>query len=414
MNMRMLRHTFDCALGSIVFMALMPEVGVAQPLAAGGVDGRHWVGTWATAPLDIDKSTMPPTPPGLADTTLRQIVRVSLGGKPVRVRFSNAFGAYVGDLKIDAAHIAASAGGSAIKPETDRALTFRGERAVTLPRGALMISDPVDFDLSPGSDLAVTIHVRDAAKEITGHRGARCTSYLQSGDAVSAQALPGAAKVKVWYYLSGVDVLAPGTAGALVCLGDSITDGHGATDDANRRWPDFLARRLQANADTALVGMLNEGIGGNGLWRGGIGQTAVARLDRDVLAQSGVRWLIVLEGINDLGGGKTSADDLIAAYQQIVLRAHDRGVLVYGATILPCGGSFYFKPKLEEARQKTNQWIRSSGAFDRVVDFDAATRDPQDPTRLLKTADCGDHLHPNDDGYRRMSDAIDLSRFTGK
>jgi lysophospholipase L1-like esterase len=410
----MIRRGFLCGLWTTVFLALAPRLATAQPSVARHVDGNHWVGTWAAAPLDIDSSTMPPTPPGLADTTLRQIVRVSLGGKKVRARFSNAFGAYAGDLTIDAVHIAVSAGGSAIKQETDRALTFRGEHSVTLPRGALMISDPVDFDLAPGSDLAVTIHVRDTAKEVTGHRGARCTSYLQSGDSVSAQALPEAAKVKVWYYVSGVDVLAPAPAGALVCMGDSITDGRGATDDTNRRWPDFLARRLQSNEGTALVGVLNEGIGGNGLWRGGIGQTAVARLDRDVLAQSGVRWLIILEGINDLGGGKTKADDLIAAYQQIILRAHDRGVLVYGATILPCGGSFYFKPKLEEARLKTNQWIRSSGAFDGVVDFDAVTRDPQDPTKLLKAADCGDHLHPNDEGFRRMADAIDLSTFTGK
>ncbi len=394
-----------------VLVALMAVPVTAQPTAIGGVSGSHWVGTWATSAQAIDKPTMPPAPPGLADTTLRQIVRVSIGGKQLRIRFSNAFAAYGNDLTIDSAHVAVSAGGSAIKPETDRAVTFHRRPSVTIPHGALMVSDPVDFDLVPGSDLAVTAHVRGAVREITGHRGARCTSYLQAGEFVSAAKLSAARTAKVWYYFSGVDVLAPKSAAAVVCLGDSITDGHGATDDANRRWPDFLARRLQANQATEAVGVLNEGIGGNGLWRGGIGQTAIVRLERDVLAQPGARWLIVLEGINDLGGGKTSAEELIAAYEQIIFRAHDRGLVVYGATILPCRGSFYFKPALEEARQKINEWIRSSGAFDGVIDFDAATRDPQDPTRLLKASDCGDHLHPNDDGFKRMADAVDLEAF---
>jgi lysophospholipase L1-like esterase len=396
---------------ALVLIAVTAVRGTAQESTVDRANGSHWVGTWAASAQPIDKSTMPPAPPGLADTTLRQIVRVSIGGKQLRVRFSNAFASFGNDLTVDSAHVAVSAGGSAIRPETDRAVTFHGRPSVTIPHGALMVSDPVDFDLAPGSDLAVTMHVHGAVKEITGHRGARCTSYLQAGNAVAETRLPKAATAKVWYYLSGVDVLAPQMAAAVVCLGDSITDGHGATDDANRRWPDFLARRLQANDTAAALGVLNEGIGGNGLWRGGIGQTAIVRLERDVLAQPGARWLIVLEGINDLGGGKTSADELIAAYEQIIIRAHDCGLLVYGATILPCGGSFYFKPKLEEARQKINKWIRSSGAFDGVIDFDAVTRDPKDPARLLKAVDCGDHLHPSDEGFRRMADAVELKTF---
>jgi lysophospholipase L1-like esterase len=396
---------------ALVLVSLTARLGVAQPSATGNPEGSHWVGTWAASAQAIDKSTMPPTPPGLAETTLRQIVHVSIGGQQLRVRFSNAFSAFGGDLTIDAVHVAVSAGGSAIKAETDHAVKFQGKPTVTIPYGALMVSDPVSFGLAPGSDLAVTVHLHGAAREITGHRGARCISYLQAGEALTAPNLSGASTAKVWYYLSGVDVLAPPSAAAVVCLGDSITDGHGATDGANRRWPDFLARRLLAGQDTAQVGVLNEGIGGNGLWRGGIGQTAVVRLDRDILAQPGARWLIVLEGINDLGGGKTSADELIAAYRQIIVRGHDRGLLVFGATIMPCGGSFYFKPRLEEHRQRVNEWIRSSGAFDGVIDFDAALRDPQNSARLIKAADCGDHLHPNDEGYRRMAETVDLKIF---
>lgn len=375
----------------------------------------RWVGTWAASAQAIDTPLMPP-PPGLADTTLRQVVHVSAGGKQLRVRFSNAFGPYGNDgLKINAAHIAVSASGSAIKPETDKALTFHGQPSVTIPRGALMVSDPVDFDLAPLSDLAVTVYLNDTSKEITGHRSARAKgTFLQSGNAIGATDLPQASSINVWYYLSGVDVLAPATAAAIVCLGDSITDGKGSTEGTNRRWPDLLARRIQSQKNAAPIGVLNQGIGGNGLWRGGIGQTGVVRLERDVLAQPGARWLIVLEGINDLGGKKTTADELIAAYEQVIVRAHDRDLLVYGATILPCGGSGYFSPELEAARQTINAWIRTSGAFDGVIDMDAATRDPQNPARLLPAADSGDHLHPSDEGYRLIADAVDLKLFANR
>ncbi|MDQ3812569.1 MAG: SGNH/GDSL hydrolase family protein [Armatimonadota bacterium] len=383
-----------------------------EPTAIKPAQGQHWVGTWATAIQAIDKPLMPPTPPGMADTTLRQVVRVSIGGKQLRVRFSNAFGPWGEGLKINQAHVAVSAGGSAIQPGTGKPLTFRGESSVTIPQGALIISDPVDFDLAPGSDLAVTIHVNDTAKDITGHRSARGKgTFLQAGNAVAATDLPQAVSTNVWYYLSGVDVLAPETSAAVICVGDSITDGKGSTEGTNRRWPDYLARRLQANAQTAQVGVLNQGIGGNCVWRGGIGQPAIVRVGRDVLAQPGARWLIVLEGINDLGGGKTTAEQVLLGLEQIVLQAKDRGLLVYGATILPAGGSGYFNPALEEKRQKINDWIRKSGAFDAVIDLDAATRDPQDPTRLLAAADSGDYLHPSDKGYKMIAEAVDLKLF---
>lgn len=374
------------------------------------MDGYRWMGTWATSAEVVDAKLLPSSPPGLTDTTIRQIVRVSTGGQKVRVRFSNAFANWRESLKINNAQIAVSAGGDVIKTKTARPLTFRGEKSIVVPHGWLMISDPIDFNLTPGSDLVVTIHVNGHDKGVTGHRGARATTYVAAGNAVAAESLPGAKTMTTWYYICGVDVLAPETSGAVVCLGDSITDGRGAPDNTNRRWPDFLARRLQANKATGQIAVLNQGIGGNGFF-GGLGQAAPIRLERDVLAQPGARWLIVFEGINDLGNGKTTAEQVIMAIEQVALRAQECGLRVYGGTILPCGGSDYFKPEIEERRQKVNEWIRTSGAFDAVIDFDAALRDPNDPTRLIKAADCGDHLHPNDEGYRMMAEAVDMKLF---
>jgi lysophospholipase L1-like esterase len=355
----------------------------------------------------IEPANMPPEP-GLADATLRQVVHVSLGGKRLRVRFSNAFGAK--PLTILAAHLAASAGGAAIPSRGSRPLTFGGRTSVTIPPGAPMVSDPVDFDLSALSDLAVTIRVKDPTRAITGHPGARCTSYLQRGDGVTEPDLPTAARILHWYYLCGVDVDAAGAA-AVAVLGDSITDGRGSPTDGNGRWTDHLARRMQGGDGPAGVGVLNHGLGGNRVLNDGLGPNALARLDRDVLAQPGVRWLIVLEGINDLGTRSATARDLIGAYEQIVRRAHARGIKVYGATLMPCEGSPSFTPGLEAARREVNAWVRESGRFDAVIDFDAATRDPRRPSRLSAATDGGDHLHPGPEGYKIMAAAVDLKLF---
>jgi lysophospholipase L1-like esterase len=377
----------------------------------------RWVGAWASAQQRADATNGPPAP-GFADSTLRQIVHVSIGGKKMRVRFSNEYGDAA--LTIRSAHVAPAGAGGAIRPESDKALTFHGQPSVTIPPGAPMFSDPVDFDLAPLSDLAVTIRLQGAPNDVTTHPGARATSYLQAGDAVSAAELPTAARTNHWYFLSGVDVLARSSGAAVVALGDSITDGRGSTTDQNGRWPDALARRLQANETTADIGVLNAGIGGNRVLNDGLGPNALARLDRDVLSQSGVRWLIVLQGINDLGTRANArartehaatARELIGAYEQIVLRAHAHNIRVYGATILPCEGSSYFSPDLEADRQAVNNWIRTSGRLDGVIDFDAAARDPRKPSQLSAVADSGDRLHPADAGYRIMADAIDLKLF---
>ncbi len=377
----------------------------------------HWVGTWATSAQQGEASSAPPAP-AFTDSTLRQIVHVSIGGKQIRVRFSNAYGTT--GLTIPAAHVALSAGRSAIKPGSVKALSFHGSPSVTIPPGALIYSDPLDFDLAPLSDLVVTIRLNGAPEVFTTHPASHATSYVHTGDVVSSEDMATWVYVDHWYFLNGVDVLADKSAGAIVTFGDSITDGSKSTTNANARWPDELARRLQANEKTQKVSILNEGIGGNRLIHDRAAQNALARFDRDVLGQNGVRWLIVLEGVNDLGTrtnakerGEQAAtpDDLIAAYEQIIYRAHAHNIRVYGATILPYEGAHYYTPDGEADRQKVNQWIRTSGHFDGVIDLDAATRDPKNPSHLSAAADSGDHLHPADGGYKIMGGTVDLKLF---
>ena len=377
--------------------------------------GAHWLGTWASSPQLADAKSLP-LAPGFADCTLRQVVHVSVGGTRIRVRFSNAFGATA--LTIVSAHVAKAEKNGAIEPASDQTLSFLGGSSVTIPAGALMYSDPVDFDLPSLSDLAVTMRLNGAPDAVTAHDGSRATSYLAHGDAVSAPELPSPQTVEHWYFLNGVDVVSNQTlAAAVVTLGDSITDGKNSTTNGNGRWPDDLARRLQAAKHTASIGVLNEGIGGNRLLHDGLGPNALARLDRDVLAQTGVHWLVLFEGVNDIGTCKNECDvdsiaqDVIGAYQQIIVRAHSHGIRVYGATITPFGGSFYASPSAERARQTVNRWIRASGRFDAVIDFDAATRDSSNPSNLAAEADSGDHLHPQDAGYKRMTDSIALKLF---
>ncbi len=373
--------------------------------------GGPWVGTWGTSPQLTETRNLPPAP-GLTSNTLRQIVQVSIGGNKLRAKFSNAFG--TNPVTMSSIHLALSTGGSTIKTGSDRALTFQGKPSVTIPAGEIVVSDPFDFDLAPLSDVAVTIDFGDTSAAVTGHPGSRSTSYLQPGDSVSEVDLPTAAQTQHWYILTGLDVEANHPSAAIVTLGDSITDGRGSGTDKNDRWPDDLARRLQSDKNTADIAVLNEGIGGNCVLRGGLGPTAVSRCDRDVLSPSGVRWLIVLEGVNDIGGSHDAsvATNLIVAYGQIIDQAHARRLRVYGATILPFGRSFYDSPAHEAARETVNQWIRTSDKFDAVIDFDAVMRDPQNPSHLLPAADSGDHLHPNEAGYEIMADAIDLKLFS--
>jgi lysophospholipase L1-like esterase len=355
--------------------------------------------------------------------TLRQVAHVSLGGERIRVRFSNAFGAT--PLGISEARVAISLGGSAIVPSTDRRLTFGGSPVTTIPAGALVVSDPVDLEVPPLADVAVSLYFPGPVSATTEHSLAEQTSYLSSlGNFASAEALPsGATTTTSWYFVNGIEVEPQFRQSAtIVTLGDSITDGYASTVNTNHRWPNFLAVRLQERHSTSDLAVVDQGISGNRVLHDFIGPNALARFDRDVLALSGVRWVIVLEGINDIGipgafGFPTeavTADQIIEGHRQLVDRAHAKGLKIYGGTLTPFEGTAfpgYFTPDGEAKRQAVNHWVRTSGAYDAVIDFDKATRDPTHPARLLPAYDSGDHLHPNDAGYEAMANAIDLSLF---
>ncbi len=407
------RKTRSVHINLLLLLALLPTTLTAAAQS-------FWIGTWAASQQIPEPQNSLPAD-DLRDATLRQIVHLSAGGTALRVHLSNAFGTQ--PLHVTSAHIARplSPASPKIDPATDKPLTFSGSADVTIPAGAEYISDPIAVAVPPLSDLAVTLHLDAPPTGETGHPGSRATSYFVHGDAVSAADLPDAKTIDHWYQLSGVDVAVP-TGSAVVTLGDSITDGHGATTNGNDRWPDVLAQRLQASPDMRSTGVLNQGIGGNHLLTDGLGPNALARFDRDVLAQPGGHTVIVLEGVNDLGGltrtGEVSEEQhallvkrILGAYEQIIARAHARGLKVIGATILPYVGSDYYHPgpANEADRQAVNEWIRAAGHFDAVIDFDKVTRDPAHPDRLLPAYDCGDHLHPSPAGYKAMGESIPLA-----
>jgi lysophospholipase L1-like esterase len=382
---------------------------------------NSWVGAWACS-QQIPEPQNSLALDDLRNATLRQVLHLSIGGGSLRVHISNAFGAT--PLHLSAVHIARSTNISSASIDTasDKPLLFHGEFDVTVPAGAEFVSDPLDYPVKFGSDVAISIHFDNPPDGETGHPGSRATSYLAHGGLVSAADLPDAKKFDHWYQLSGIDVTATPKAASIVVLGDSITDGHGATTNGNDRWTDVLARRLQGNAKLRNFSVLNEGIGGNHLLTDGLGPNALARFDRDVLAQAGVRYLIVLEGVNDLGGlartKEVTAEEhavfvqrVLAAYEQIIARAHAHGLHVIGATILPYVGSNYYHPGplSERDRQTVNAWIRTH--FDGVIDFDEITRDPANPDHLLPGFDSGDHLHPSPAGYAAMANGFSLSIF---
>jgi lysophospholipase L1-like esterase len=384
---------------------------------------QTWVASWgASQQIPEPQNAVPPD--DLRDATVRQIFHLSLGSPVLRVHLSNAFGTEA--LHFTSVHVARplSPSSSTIDIATDRPLTFAGNADVTVPPGAEFVSDPLNFPVAPLSDLAVTFHLDAPPATETGHPGSRATSYFVHGDLTGAANLPDPKHLDHWYQVSEIDVQAAPGAAAVVALGDSITDGHGATTNGNDRWTDVLAQRLQGSPATRNIGVSNQGIGGNHLLTDGLGPNALARFDRDVLAPAGVRWVIVFEGVNDLGGlardGEVSPAEhatlvqrVLAAYRQIVARAHAHGLRVYGATITPYTGSTYYHPGplSESDRQAVNQWIRASGHFDAVIDFDAVLRDPQHPDQLLPADDSGDHLHPSPAGYKAMAQAIPLALF---
>jgi lysophospholipase L1-like esterase len=369
-----------------------------------------WIGTWVSGQQLTEERNNPPAP-GLSNNTLREVVHVTLGGSKLRVQFSNAYGS--SPVTIKAAHLAVSKGGSAIDAATDKALTFKGASSITIPAKEAVYSDTLDFNVTPLSNLAVSIYfgAGTSSTSVTGHPGSRTTSYIQAGDAVSAASMPSAATTAHWYILSRIDLWLDDSYGCVVTLGDSLTDGRGSTTNGNNRWPDDLANRLHADPSTAKVGVINEGIGGNAVVSGGLGPTVLARFDHDVIGQPGVRWVIILHGVNDIGGGQ-SASNLISAYQQFISKAHAANILAYGVPILPFNGSSYDTPAHRAVRDTVNNWIRTSGEFDAVIDLNAAVCDPADPNKLLAAYLFeNDHLHLNVAGYQAMADAINLYLF---
>ena len=393
---------------------------------------EHWVATWAASPI---ATNAPPTParpvaagapaaapakPGPAplrsfnNQTIRMVVNTSIGGRSVRVELANTFG--TDPLKIGSAHIALRDHDSAIVPASDRKLMFSGLSSATIPRGASMISDPVDLAVPAAGDVVVSVYLPGDSGPPTQHATGLHTTYISSdGDFTGVPDFTPARTSNSWYFLSGVDVLAPAGAGVIVAFGDSITDGATSTNDADAAWPSVLARRLQdAGSDLAVV---NEGISGNRVLGDGAGVSMLARFERDVLAQPGIKYLVFMEAINDIGGASragatpVTAEEIIAVYKQMIARAHMRGIKVIGATLTPYEGAGYYSEPGEVIRTAVNQWIRTTGMLDGVVDFDLVTRDPEHPRKFRPGFNIRDNLHPNDAGYKAMADSIDLSLF---
>ena len=408
------RYGMASTASALAFAAML-----ALPVPATSQAMPHWVGSWGASPAL-------PNGPDVNDQTIRQVVRLSLGGSAVRIRFSTELG--TGPLVIGAAHIAkpGTAPGS-IAPASDKALAFGGRPSITIPPGAPAVSDPVAMDAKALDSIAVSLFVPRDTGPVATHPLGRATAYLSDGGDHTADAtLPKPTTSTARFFVSGVEVEAPG-ASAVVTLGDSITDGYGSTLDANRRWPDVLAERLAAAQ--AQTGVVDAGISGNRILHdmpeAQFGPAALARFDRDVLSVPGVRTVILMESINDIGhpgsadlpDQKVSADDITTGMRQLADRAHAHGIRILGATLTPYVDTIfpgYYTAAGEADRQAVNKFIRSGGAFDGVIDFDAVVRDPAHPDHILAAYDFGDHLHPNDAGYRKMGEAVDLSLLSAK
>ena len=394
--------------------------------------GDHWVTAWTTAqqlaPSTFGGRGGPPPParragpevsnlpPTFADQTVRMVLRTSLGGNRLRVELSNMTGAQ--PIEVGAAHVARYKGEGTIVEGSDRVLTFSRSASFKIPPGSLVVSDPVDLDVAPLADLAISLYLPHDTGPPTNHNVALHTAYISKGDVTGAPSMPAPATMFAYAWLASIEVAAPPDAFTIVTLGDSITDGFATTRDADRAWPTLLAKRLNANQATRHVAVVNQGISGNQVLRDGAGVSALARLDRDVLSRPGVKWVVLLEGINDInirgrsdGPNALTSDELIWGYRQIIARCHAQGIQVIGATIMPEEGVPTASERGEEIRQTVNRWIRTKGNFDALVDFDAVVSDRERPVRLKPEFDPGDHIHPNDTGNHAMADAFDLGLF---
>jgi len=417
-------------LGLVIFSLAASIASTAKNASA----GAHWVSAWGTSVhVPLHFPGMPGEPP-LADKTLRMVVRPTISGSKLRIRFSNEFGTSA--LSIGAAHIALTDEGANIQPKTDQALTFGGKPSVSIPPGAPMVSDSVELSVKAFSEISVSIYLPADAPVLTWHSPGQRESYLAGpGDLTAKPELPGAERKTAWYFLSSVEVWAPASTTAVLALGDSITQGTSMKpNELYTDWPDQLARRLAGQGGSEIA-VVNEGIGGNRVLHDAAGVSALARFDRDVLGQPGVTTLVLMEGINDIGfprirfaefknlpaprenpfaSQKVSAEEIIDGLKQIIERARAHGMRVFGATLTPFDGTNSYDAEGEVIRLEVNKWIRATDAYDGIFDFDALLRDPAHPSRLQEAYDSGDHIHPSPAGYRAMADSIPLSRLRGR
>ncbi len=431
--------------GVLVGLAGLMGAQSFSTAAAAEIPAQRWVTTWATAqqltttemppwlnkpppqPATPAQSTGKPPPPSpiapiperIDNQTVRMVARVSIGGQQLRIQLSNAQGLTA--VAIGAARVASgirSNSGESIRPGSDRVITVGGRQAFTIEPGALIVSDPVDLPVPALSDVVVSLYLPHNTSPLTVHSLGLHTTYISDGDTTGSASLAGTSQNRSYFWLTGIDVLAPSKAAALVAFGDSITDGFATTPDTDRAWPAVLARRLLDNKSTGMVAVANVGISGNRMLHDGAGTNALARFDRDVLARPGVRWVLLLEGINDISfgalpgippGERVSGDELIGGYRKFIEKAHVHGLKVIGGTILPWEGVWTFNEAGETVRQEVNRWILTCGLFDQVIDFDAVMRDPDNPRRLLPRFDSGDHVHPNDAGNEAMARAVDIA-----
>jgi len=404
---------------TIARLAMASTVLLVLPAAlATGSEEHKWLATWGAGSQSAAEALIgpPPAPVQFENQTIRMIARISKGGDRVRVRLDNTFGTDA--LAIGSAHIALHGTGPGIVWATDSVLTFGGSPTIAIPPGAPALSDPVDLEVPDLAEVAVSIYLPDPTAGQTVHSVGRQTAYIsQAGDFTGAPTIPAPTTTEMRFFLSGIEVQADDRAKSIVTLGDSLTDGMNSTLDANKRWPDRLAERLLDRRRPHLLSVVNEGISGNRVLHDVFGPDALARFDRDVIAQSGVAFVTLLQGTDDIGlsaivpSQVVTPDQIIQGYRQLIERAHVKHVRIFGATLTPLEGARLYTPAIEANRQALNAFIRTSGEFDDVLDFDFVTRDPTHPTRLLPSYDSGDHIHPNDAGYKAMADSIDLSVF---
>lgn len=415
---------------AITIAVLFAGMVTAVPVEGRGQSREgKWVDIWGSMPQLCERGNLPPEPFTQSDfvfkdATLRQTIYVTLDAETIRLQVSNAFGGT--DLPIAEVTLAlpinGTAGVSGIDTKTLHNVTFSGLSSFVVPNGSVVLSDPIRMSVKAQSNLAVSMYLADgqAGTSITAHPGSRTTSYFASGNQVSTGDLPGAANAQHWYFISALEGYVPKESSALIIVGDSITDGRGSTTNHNDRWPDQLLARMKKDRATSHIAVINEAAGGNRILTDGLGPNALGRIDRDIISQSGVKYAMIFEGVNDIGTTATDeasqqdiGDRIITAYDQMITRIHRFGIPVFGATITPMTGpgQVYGDPEREKTRQRVNKWIRTSGRFDAVVDFDRAIRDPDKLDQLASVYDSGDYLHPNAVGYKKMAETVDLTLF---